>query len=139
MRNSTILLSLLAILCSAAADSREVVTRLSGSGSSTTREFEVAAPWILDWRVNSDYPQSMAIEISLVDADTGFHQGLIVQTKQRGDGVKLFRQGGRYRFRISSTLTYWDLRIEELTPQEAEAYTPKRSGPGDKMLGSSGN
>ncbi|MDZ7644614.1 MAG: hypothetical protein U5K76_10585 [Woeseiaceae bacterium] len=113
------------IFASLSAGSEERVRQFTGERTTTTAEFEVEAPWILDWRVNSEFQGSMAIEISLVDGKTGFHEGLLVQTKRPGDGVKLFREGGSYRFRISSTLTYYDLRVIELTLQEAEAYTPR--------------
>ncbi len=68
----------------------------------------------------------MAIEISLVDGPTSYHKGLIVQTKQPGNGVRLFNESGSFRFRISSTLTKWTLKVEELTREEAEQYKPKR-------------
>ena len=32
-----------------------LVREFSGSQSTTTSEFEVKAPWILDWRINSNY------------------------------------------------------------------------------------
>ncbi|MCB1844614.1 MAG: hypothetical protein KDI09_16755 [Halioglobus sp.] len=112
------------ILCSGVT-AREQVAQFTGAGSSTTAEFEVTAPWILDWRVNSDFQGSMAIEISLVDGDSGFHKGLILQTKRPNNGVRLFRESGRYRFRISSTLALWDLKVEELSQEEAEQYKPR--------------
>lgn len=112
-------------LVAANAGAEQLVKQFTGDRNTTTDEFEVQPPWILDWRVNSDFQQSMAIEISLVDGKTGFHQGLLLQTKRPGDGVKLFRQGGSYRFRISSSLARYDLRVIELTEQEAEAYTPR--------------
>lgn len=125
-----ILLLATGLLITLSAGSKQLVTEFSGSGSAsmTTREFEVQAPWILDWRVNSDFQGSMAIEVSLVDGATSFHRGLILQTKQPGNGVKLFRQSGSYRFRISSTLSRWTLKVEELTREEAEQYSPKESG-----------
>ena len=89
---------------------------------STTAEFEVRAPWILDWRVNSDYQGSLAIEISLVDATTGFHTGLVLQTKRPGNGVRMFNRSGKFRFRISSTLVRWNLKVEQLSRDEAELY-----------------
>ena len=91
---------------------------------STTAEFEVRAPWILDWRVNSDYQGSLAIEIALVDATTGFHSGLILQTKRPGNGVRMFNRSGKFRFRVSSTLARWNLKVEQLTRAEAEEYEP---------------
>ena len=103
----------------------ELVREFSGKGIATTAEFEVTAPWVLNWRVNSDYQKNMAIEIHLVDSLTRLHRGLVLQTKFPGNGIKLFRQGGRYKFRVSSTFARWNLKIEELTREEAELYTPR--------------
>ena len=107
------------------AGGKVLVKEFSGTGMATTAKFEVHAPWILDWRVNSDYQGSLAIEISLVDATTGFHDGLILQTKRAGNGVRMFNQSGKYRFRVSSTLVRWNLKVEELTREEAELYKPR--------------
>jgi len=103
-----------------------LVREFSGTGFATTAEFEVEAPWILDWRVNSDYQRSMGIEVHLLDAATGFQKGLVLYTKYPGNGVRLFNESGRFRFRVSASLTRWKLKVEELTPEEAELYTPVR-------------
>ena len=66
----------------------------------------------------------MAIEISLIDSSTGFLSGLIIQTKYVGNGLKLFQEGGKYRFRVSSTLANWYLKVEEITEAEIELYKP---------------
>ena len=50
----------------------ELIREFSGKRSITTSEFEVKAPWILDWRINSNYRETMGLEVSLVDAKTGF-------------------------------------------------------------------
>ena len=123
----TVITLALGLLLAASAGSSQLVTEFSGSGSTsmTTREFEARAPWIVDWRVNSDFQGAMAIEISLVDGRTSFHKGLILQTKQPGNGVRLFTESGTFRFRISSTLARWNLKIEELTREEAEQYTAR--------------
>ncbi len=123
----TLLTLALGLLLAVNAGSRQLVTEFTGSGSTstTTREFEARAPWILDWRVNSDFQGAMAIEISLVDGRTSYHKGLILQTKQPGNGVRLFNESGTFRFRISSTLARWNLKIEELTREEAEQYTAR--------------
>ena len=108
------------------ANGKELVKRFTGTGNATTDWFEVEAPWILDWRVNSAFQGAMAIEVSLLDGNTGFHQGLLLQTKRPGNGVKLFNTSGRYRFRVSTTLARWTLIVEELTAAEARLYTPKK-------------
>ena len=107
------------------ASAKMLVREFSGTGTATTAEFEVRAPWILDWRVNSDYQGSLAIEVALVDANTGFQSGLILQTKRPGNGVRLFNQSGKYRLRVSSTLARWQLKVVQITAAEAELYTPK--------------
>lgn len=119
-----ITLLLAALLFCVNAGSKQLVTQFSGTGSvsTTTREFQVEAPWIVDWRVNSDFQGSMAIEIALVDGPTSFHKGLVLQTKRPGNGIRLFTESGSFRFRISSTLSDWSLKIEELTREEAEQY-----------------
>jgi hypothetical protein len=106
------------------ASGKVLVREFSGTGMGTTAEFEVRAPWLLDWRVNSDYQQSLSIEVALVDATTGFHSGLILKTKRAGTGVRLFNKSGRYRFRVSSNFTRWSLKVEQLTAAEAELYKP---------------
>ncbi len=108
------------------ASSANLVREFAGSDIATTSEFEVEAPWLLEWRVNSDYPRNMAIEVHLVDSLTGLHRGLVLQTKFPGNGAKLFSQSGRYKFRVSSTLARWNLKITELTRDEAEEYTTVR-------------
>jgi hypothetical protein len=102
-----------------------LVREFSGSQSITTSEFEVKAPWILDWRINSNYRENMGLEISLVDAKTGFMIGRIFKTKYAGNGVKLFNESGRYRLRISSSFTNWSFKVSQISPSEAELYSPK--------------
>ena len=45
-----------------------------------------------------------------------------------GNGVRLFENGGRYFFRVDSSLMHWNVKVIELTPQEAAQYKPKRAG-----------
>ena len=106
------------------AHGKELVQKFSGSRSTETAEFEVRAPWILDWWVNGDYPQMLALEVSLIDAKTGQHEGYILKTKYQGTGVRLFDQGGRYRLKIDATMVNWKMKVEQLTREEAEQYTP---------------
>jgi hypothetical protein len=115
------------LLCSISMDasSAELVGKFTGSGSGETAEFEVQAPWLLDWRVNGDYPQMLGIEVSLVDAKTGTHAGYVLKTKHAGNGVRLFDEGGRYLLKVDATMARWVLKVEQLSREEAEQYTPK--------------
>jgi hypothetical protein len=109
-----------------AASGKELIREFKGSESATTADFEVRAPWITDWRLTGDYPGQMALDVSLIGAATGEYEGKIVTTKYVSDGVRLFNEGGTFRFQVNSTLIkQWTLRVEELSRAEAEAYKPR--------------
>ena len=62
----------------------ELLREFSGTTSTITPEFEVNGPWLLDWRVNSDYSQFMAVDIVLLDGKTGFQVGRIKHKERTG-------------------------------------------------------
>lgn len=101
------------------------VAEFKGDGNTTTAIFRVESPWILDWRLDGDFDQLVGLEITLVEARNGRHVGRVLYTKRRGNGVKLFHSAGLYQLRISSTLARWTVKIDQLTREEAELYTPK--------------
>ena len=120
-----ILAAILPLALFTGADAKERVAEFRGSGDSKSAIFRVESPWILDWRLDGDYDQLVAIEVTLVEARTGKHVGRVLHTKRKGNGVKLFRSSGLYQLRITSTLARWTIKIEQLTNAEAEAYTPR--------------
>ena len=124
-RSILIVIGILIFSISMDVCSEELVRKFTGSGSGDTAEFEVTAPWLLDWRVNSDYPQMLGIEVSLIDAKFGTHAGYVLKTKQAGNGVRLFHEGGRYRLKVDATMAEWILKVEQLSREEAEQYTPR--------------
>lgn len=113
------------VLATTSASGSELVREFRGKDNSTTPEFTVEAPWILDWRLDGDYDQLIALDVTLVEAKTGRHVGQILHTKRKGNGVRLFDTGGTYQLRISGSLARWTLKIKQLTPEEAEGYTPR--------------
>ena len=123
-RISLILVAVLAF-AAAPADAKTRVAEFKGTGDSTTAIFRVESPWILDWRLDGDFDQLVGLEITLIEARNSRHVGRVLYTKRRGNGVKLFQTSGLYQLRISSTLARWTVRIEQLTREEAELYTPK--------------
>jgi hypothetical protein len=123
MKNIAILTALL--LASIQARGEELVKEFRGTGNTTTATFVVDAPWLLDWRLDGDYDALIALDISLVEANTGRHVGRVLHTKRKGNGLKLFNEAGRYQLRISSTLARWTLKIKQIQPEEAELYTPR--------------
>jgi hypothetical protein len=126
MKRIPIFLLLISFALPAAAS--DLVQEFSGTGNKTTASFDVEAPWLLDWRVNGDYEQMIALDVMLVDAESGRLVGRVAYTKRPGDGLRLFKQGGRYKLRISSTLARWDILIRQLTDEEAKQYTSREQG-----------
>jgi hypothetical protein len=116
--------ALLALVVSS-AQGAQLVREFRGTNNSTTPTFTVEAPWVLDWRLDGDYDQLVALEVTLVEAKTGRHVGQVLHTKRKGNGVRLFQQGGTYELRVSGSLARWTLKILQLTPEEAELYTPR--------------
>ena len=104
----------------------DVVKEFSGTSNMMTPVFTVESPWILDWRLNGDYEAMLALDITLIEARTGKHVGRVLHTKYKGNGVKLFDEGGTYQLRVSATLARWNIKIEQLTEEEAELYTPRK-------------
>ncbi len=121
-------MSLVLVLALIAAPTfgKETVRDFSGTGNTTTPIFTVDSPWLLDWRLDGDYEKLVALDITLVEARTGRHVGKVLHTKYKGNGVKLFTDGGSYQLRISSTLARWRIRIQQITDEEAKLYTPRR-------------
>ena len=107
------------------AQSAQTIREFRGTDNSTTPAFTVEAPWILDWRLDGDYDQLVALDVTLVEAKTGRHIGQVLHTKRKGNGVRLFNQGGTYQLRVSGSLARWTLKVQQLSAEEAELYTPK--------------
>ena len=126
-RKFTIFAAVLAVISSVplVAVAEELVKEFKGDGSTVTSEFEVDGPWLMDWRVNSNYSQFMAVDIILLDAKTGFQVGRVKHKKEPDDGLRLFNSGGRYKVRVDASHTRWQVKIIQITEAELERYTPK--------------
>jgi len=118
-------LAILLILTTSLASAADTVREFSGNGNTTTAIFTVESPWLLDWRLDGDFDALIALDIALLDARTGRHIGRVLHTKYKGNGVKLFNEGGTYQLRVSATLARWNIKIEQLSEEEAELYTPR--------------
>ena len=86
------------------ASAADRVREFKGTGNTTTAIFNVESPWLLDWRLDGDFDELVALDVTLVEANTGKHVGRVLHTKRKGNGAKLFKSGGRYQLRISSSL-----------------------------------
>jgi hypothetical protein len=103
-----------------------VIREFSGTDSITTQDFQVQGPWILDWQVNGDFPAMLGFQVALLNAKNGTHVGQVVKISDRAaNGVSLFEQSGRFRLRVDSTLARWNIKIQEISKEDAKLYTPK--------------
>ena len=116
-----------ALLCgfAPAARAEQLITQFSCSHSVNTAEFDVRAPWIVDWRVTGELSRVVAVDVALINAGTGAYEGKVLTTKIAGNGVKLFSESGRYYFRVDATMMNWTLKVIQLSKEEAAQYTPK--------------
>jgi len=110
------------------AQGQQAVAEFSGNNNLTTTEFEVKAPWILNWRITGNYTTSVGFELMLLDGKTRMHKGVVLRTRRAGNGVKLFQESGSFRFRISSGLANYHLKVEEISEEDAKQYTPRKGG-----------
>ncbi len=126
MKRFLISFAILATLCCFTGNTfgKELIREFKGTGNKTTAEFEVEAPWIVDWRTHGDYPGQMAVEVNLATV-SGEYVGKIVTTKYVDNGVRMFNEGGTFVLKVDASLASWTLRVEQLTRQEAETYMPK--------------
>ena len=113
------------LLAGMSAVAEELIAEFKGSGNRTTAEFNVRGPWIVDWRINSEYTRMLSFDLDLVDGRTGVLKGSILRTKTLGNGVRLFNDSGSYRFRINGSFIDWHLKVKKLTVAEAALYTPR--------------
>jgi len=118
--------ALMLILAAVSAGAEELIVEFKGSGNRTTAEFKVRGPWILDWRINSNYTRMLSFDLDLVDGQTGVLKGSVLRTKNLGNGVRMFNESGSYRFRINGSFIDWHLKVKKLTPAEAQRYTPRK-------------
>lgn len=125
MKTFNILALILALLLPLNAAAEQLVREFSGSRTAQTAEFEVKGPWLLDWRVNSEFVESMGLTIVLLNEPARTHAGTVMKTKYPGNGLRLFEEGGRYSLKVDAVLANWTVKVIQLTPEEAEAYTPK--------------
>jgi hypothetical protein len=121
---TTIVCIMLAVAAHDVAAEQEI-RQFSGNSSGNTAEFEVRAPWVMDWLVSGDPGQYEVVSIALVNAISGAYEGVALKTKTAGNGVRLFDKGGRFYFRVDASMMNWKIKVIQLTAEEAKQYRPK--------------
>lgn len=107
----------------------ELIVEFKGTGNRTTATFEAQGPWILDWRINSDYNKMISFDLDLLNGATGVLEGNILGFKAvefGRNGVRMFNQSGKFRFRVNGSFVHWQFKVKQLTRAEAELYTPRQ-------------
>ena len=101
------------------------IGQFSGAASGNTAEFEVRAPWVMDWLVSGEPGQYEVVNIALVNAISGAYEGVALKPKTAGNGVRLFDKGGRFYFRVDASMMNWKIKVIQLSAEEAKQYRPK--------------
>lgn len=121
-------LALILLTLSGNVFAEQLVREFSGSRSKQTAEFEVEGPWLIDWRVNSEFEDSMGLAVVLLNEPARTHAGTVMKTKHRGNGLRMMNESGRFSFKVDAALANWTIKVIQLTPAEAELYTPRQKG-----------
>ena len=119
-------ITILLLAMSAVSNAGDLVKEFRGTGNLTTQSFIVDSPWLLDWRLDGDYEALIALDVRLIDVRTGKYADRVLHIEHRGNGLKLFMEGGEFKLRISSSLARWTIKIEQIKPEEAKLYTPRK-------------
>ena len=64
-------LSATVLLTTAFANAANRVAEFRGTGNTTTAIFRVESPWVLDWRLDGDFDELVALDITLIEAKSG--------------------------------------------------------------------
>jgi len=107
-----------ALLIASGATAQEPLAKFSGTKSGETEEFTVKGPWLLDWRVESEFPDLATTVINLKnDADQTVDS--VADFAGQGNGLKLFRQSGTFYVAVSIQNAKWSLEITEINEKWA--------------------
>jgi len=114
-QHSYVLIALLvAPLAAVGAEPETPIAKFSGNDNEQTAAFDVKAPWLLDYEVDSEFPDLATTTIRLEDA-TDQTIGTVAAFRGTGHGLKLFRKSGRYRLNITGETTNWRIEILEIS------------------------
>jgi len=111
---------LVATVFAAIAGAEPGSVKFSGHDSSTTKDFEVRAPWLLDWQVKSEFPELATFVLRLEDAASGQLLGIVTDFAGTGRGLKLFRKSGSFRLETIGQNADWSVEITEISEAWAD-------------------
>jgi len=108
---------------------KELITEYSGSTGATTQEFETTGPWLIEWLVDGEFGDDDAVDISLYNVETGNFEGDVLRVLNAGNGERLMENSGRFYFLVNDSMADWDLKIYQLTTEEAKQYASLSNAP----------
>lgn len=114
LRLFVLIAGLIALPLAAGAESDTPLAKFSGHNSGTTPEFEVKGAWLLDFQVNSEFPDLATTVIRLVDASDQT-VGIVADFAGTGRGLKLFRDRGTYHLEITGESSDWLVEITQIS------------------------
>jgi hypothetical protein len=114
LRLFVLIACLVAPLLAASAELETTVAKFSGHNNSQTKDFDVKGPWLLDFQVNSEFPDLAATAIRLENA-AGQTVGVVADFAGTGRGLKLFRKSGTYHLDITGDSSDWTVEITEIS------------------------
>jgi hypothetical protein len=113
------MIAMILILFSTALAAAEDIVKLTGKDSGRPAAFTVDGPWVLDWSTRSEFPMMASFEMRLYDGKSEDYIGMIAELKGTGSGLKLFEEAGTYQIVIVAASSEWDIRIEEVSEEQA--------------------
>jgi len=117
-KRSLILAFLVAASVGASAGAESPVAEFSGHDSGKTDPFDVKGPWLLDWRIDSEFPDLATTKIQLVDASDQL-VGVVANFRGTGNGLKLFRETGTFRLDVTAENSRWFAQVTEISETAA--------------------
>jgi len=107
-----------ALLIAASAVAQTSLVEFSGEGNGRTKDFSVNGPWLLDWRVESEFPElattTMRLEGTSVEAG-----GIVAEVTGTGSGLKLFRGSGTFYVSVEAQNAKWRIEVSEISEEWA--------------------
>lgn len=104
------------------------IERLTGKDGGRSPAFTVNGPWIMEWSARSEFPLLASFEMRLYDAEADEFVGTVADLKGTGSGLKLFEKVGTFRLVIIATHSEWDIRIKEVSNEEAAVIKRRAEG-----------
>ena len=121
-------LTLFIVLYAGAALADSTVARFQGSANQKTSAFESRDAWMLEWSTQSDDALPKIFELRLYDADSGEFLGTVTQTRELGNGRKLFDESGRFQLDVVASNLNWTLTIRSVETSNAGVIKRRSEG-----------